>query len=171
MFGVGARAPTWVISFPVRASCLLVAECSGSVPGLPRRDTWLVTTTDKRGGGIRTHDLLLPVYVCVKLSTYLYVSCCLALQVFRTYNASITLDKLLLDMEEGGGVGHRGEPYCIRSLEAKKADYDRANKEVRGGGGCSRGKILGVCSARGCWCHQPCSFHTWIRVVLYLCVC
>lgn len=56
-------------------------------------------------------------------------------QVFRTYNASITLDRLLFEMEEGGGVGHHGEPYCSRSLEAKKADYDRANKEVREGGG------------------------------------
>lgn len=55
--------------------------------------------------------------------------------MFRTYNASITLDRLLFEMEEGGGVGHHGEPYCSRSLEAKKADYDRANKEVREGGG------------------------------------
>jgi hypothetical protein len=53
--------------------------------------------------------------------------------VFRTYNASITLDRLLVEMEEGGGVGHHGEAYCSRSMEAKKADYDRANKEVRAG--------------------------------------
>jgi hypothetical protein len=58
--------------------------------------------------------------------------CCAAfvLQVFRTYNASITLDRLLFEMEEGGGVGHHGKSYCSRTLEAKKADYDRANKEV-----------------------------------------
>jgi hypothetical protein len=55
----------------------------------------------------------------------------LVLQVFRTYNASITLDRLLFEMEEGGGVGHHGQSYCSRTLEAKKADYDRANKEVR----------------------------------------
>lgn len=72
---------------------------------------------------------------CVSPSVRLSVpSCCLRVlmcaQVFRTYNASITLDKLLFEMEEGGGVGHHGEPYCNRTLEAKKADYDRANKEV-----------------------------------------
>jgi DNA topoisomerase I len=51
------------------------------------------------------------------------------LQVFRTYNASITLDRLLTEMEEVGDSGG----YEARLLEAKKADYDRANKEVRGG--------------------------------------
>lgn len=52
------------------------------------------------------------------------------IQVFRTYNASITLDKLLTEMEEGAGIGHDGEPYVSRTMEEKKADYDRANKEV-----------------------------------------
>lgn len=51
--------------------------------------------------------------------------------MFRTYNASITLDKLLNEMEEGAGVGHGGAAYVSRTLEEKKADYDRANKEVR----------------------------------------
>jgi hypothetical protein len=68
--------------------------------------------------------LVTVLLICVPVS---------ACQVFRTYNASITLDKLLVEMEEGGGVGHHGEAYCSRSMEAKKADYDRANKEVRGG--------------------------------------
>jgi hypothetical protein len=64
--------------------------------------------------------------------------------VFRTYNASITLDKLLSEMEEGGGVGHHGEAYAARSVDAKKADYDRANKEVCGAG------WLAWCVVRGC---------------------
>eukprot|EP00879_Flechtneria_rotunda_P005977 GHRR01006285.1.p1 GENE.GHRR01006285.1~~GHRR01006285.1.p1 ORF type:complete len:642 (+),score=176.76 GHRR01006285.1:498-2423(+) len=54
----------------------------------------------------------------------------LSVKVFRTYNASITLDRLLTEMEEGGGIGHHGESYYSRTYEAKKADYDRANKEV-----------------------------------------
>lgn len=42
----------------------------------------------------------------------------LSVKVFRTYNASITLDRLLW------------EPSDSEVLDAKKADYDRANKEV-----------------------------------------
>ena len=42
----------------------------------------------------------------------------LSVKVFRTYNASITLDRLLW------------EPSDSQVLDAKKADYDRANKEV-----------------------------------------
>lgn len=57
-------------------------------------------------------------------------------QVFRTYNASITLDRLLAEMEEGGGIGHEGQPYHSRTMEAKKADYDRANKEVSSTASC-----------------------------------
>ena len=45
--------------------------------------------------------------------------CC---QVFRTYNASITLDRLLAE----GATGD--------TVDAKCADYNRANKEVRAGG-------------------------------------
>ena len=40
-----------------------------------------------------------------------------ALQVFRTYNASITLDTLLAETKEG-------------TIPEKKAQYDAANKEV-----------------------------------------
>ena len=40
------------------------------------------------------------------------------LQVFRTYNASITLDTLL------------AEPSPEETVEGRKAEYDRANKEV-----------------------------------------
>lgn len=40
-------------------------------------------------------------------------------QVFRTYNASITLDTLL------------AEQSPEETVEGKKAEYDRANKEVR----------------------------------------
>ena len=43
-------------------------------------------------------------------------------QVFRTYNASITLDRLLREQE---GVREDGA-----STDEKKADYDLANKEV-----------------------------------------
>ena len=43
----------------------------------------------------------------------------LSVKVFRTYNASITLDRLLW------------EPSDSEVIDAKKADYDRANKEVR----------------------------------------
>lgn len=42
----------------------------------------------------------------------------LSVKVFRTYNASITLDRLLW------------EPSDSQVVDAKKADYDRANKEV-----------------------------------------
>ena len=43
----------------------------------------------------------------------------LSVKVFRTYNASITLDRLVW------------EPSDSEVVDAKKADYDRANKEVR----------------------------------------
>lgn len=42
----------------------------------------------------------------------------LSVKVFRTYNASITLDRLVW------------EPSDSEVVDAKKADYDRANKEV-----------------------------------------
>lgn len=43
----------------------------------------------------------------------------LSVKVFRTYNASVTLDRLLWDAS------------ASTELVEKKADYDRANKEVR----------------------------------------
>ena len=45
----------------------------------------------------------------------------LSVKVFRTYNASITLDRLLAEMETTSKA---------ITVEEKKADYDRANKEV-----------------------------------------
>ena len=51
------------------------------------------------------------------------------LQVFRTYNASVTLDRLLWSNEDGlpgDGIAREG------TVELKKASYDRANKEVSG---------------------------------------
>lgn len=42
----------------------------------------------------------------------------LSVKVFRTYNASITLDRLLY------------KDSVSETVEEKKADYDRANKEV-----------------------------------------
>lgn len=46
----------------------------------------------------------------------------LSVKVFRTYNASIVLDRLLHEMHITSKA---------LTVEAKKADYDRANKEVR----------------------------------------
>ena len=43
----------------------------------------------------------------------------LSVKVFRTYNASITLNRLLY------------KESVSQTVEEKKADYDRANKEVR----------------------------------------
>ena len=54
------------------------------------------------------------------------------LQVFRTYNASVTLDRLLWSNKDGlpgDGIAAEG------TVDAKKASYDRANKEVGRGGG------------------------------------
>lgn len=42
--------------------------------------------------------------------------------MFRTYNASVTLDRLLWEEEEEGDEG---------TVDHKKAIYDRANKEAR----------------------------------------
>lgn len=47
----------------------------------------------------------------------------LSAKVFRTYNASITLGRLLRDQSVK-------ERYHKKPVEEKKADYDRANKEV-----------------------------------------
>ena len=55
---------------------------------------------------------------------------CANTQVFRTYNASVTLDRLLWSNEDGtpgDGIAEDG------TVDAKKASYDRANKEVRHG--------------------------------------
>jgi DNA topoisomerase-1 len=89
------------------------------------------TRTDARGKRKGPRDMLFDTFDATDLNKELKsLMDGLSVKVFRTYNASITLDKLLFEMEEGGGVGHHGEPYCNRTLEAKKADYDRANKEV-----------------------------------------
>ncbi|GIL73157.1 hypothetical protein Vretimale_4749 [Volvox reticuliferus] len=48
----------------------------------------------------------------------------LSVKVFRTYNASITLDRLLAELEESK-MG-----AAAQSVDEKKADYDSANKEV-----------------------------------------
>jgi len=52
----------------------------------------------------------------------------LSVKVFRTYNASVTLDRLLVEAEarEGGPEAYADD----RGVDEKKADYDRANKEV-----------------------------------------
>ena len=50
----------------------------------------------------------------------------LSVKVFRTYNASITLNRLLY------------EPSPSTEVVEKKADYDRANKEVH----CSLPRML-----------------------------
>ena len=59
-----------------------------------------------------------------------------AAQVFRTYNASVTLDRLLTEQEQelaegleaAGGSRQRPESPTV---DKRKADYDRANKEAR----------------------------------------
>lgn len=53
------------------------------------------------------------------LSLPLCLSPCI--QVFRTYNASITLDRLLAEKEENSEAV---------TVDEKKADYDLCNKEV-----------------------------------------
>ena len=45
----------------------------------------------------------------------------LSVKVFRTYNASVTLDRLLFELEASSSA---------ESVDEKKADYDKANKEV-----------------------------------------
>ena len=60
-----------------------------------------------------------------------------AVQVFRTYNASVTLDRLLTEQEQeqseavqaGEAAGQRLESPTV---DKRKADYDRANKEASG---------------------------------------
>ncbi len=44
--------------------------------------------------------------------------------MFRTYNASITLDRLLSELEQRNAGG------APQSVDEKKAEYDSANKEV-----------------------------------------
>ena len=52
----------------------------------------------------------------------------LSVKVFRTYNASVTLDRLLAEAEDGAGGS---DAYAAgSSVDEKKAAYDRANKEV-----------------------------------------
>lgn len=53
--------------------------------------------------------------------------------MFRTYNASITLDRLLREMEvKSDSV----------TVDQKKADYDRANKEVSAAGSGRRDGLI-----------------------------
>jgi hypothetical protein len=66
-------------------------------------------------------------------------------QVFRTYNASITLDRLLSEMEEADE-----DAYAAKTVDAKKADYDRANKEVR----CRLSTYCMLCVAAAAVCNQ-----------------
>lgn len=55
------------------------------------------------------------------------------LQVFRTYNASVTLDRLLTEQEEAEREEAEAEKKKLESptVDKRKADYDRANKEVQ----------------------------------------
>ena len=66
----------------------------------------------------------------------------LSVKVFRTYNASITLDRLLM------------EPSDSEVLDAKKADYDRANKEVHAAQPCVLVAHIEVCcvTVEPAWC-------------------
>jgi Eukaryotic DNA topoisomerase I, catalytic core len=56
--------------------------------------------------------------------------------VFRTYNASVTLDRLLTEQEQEQTEAAEAAEGTRQRLESptvdkRKADYDRANKEVR----------------------------------------
>ncbi len=64
----------------------------------------------------------------------------LSVKVFRTYNASITLDRLLAEMEADGSISAMSSTM----VEAKKADYDRW---VLG--------VLGVLTEVCCRCAGP----------------
>lgn len=72
----------------------------------------------------------------------------LSVKVFRTYNASITLDRLLW------------EPSDSEVVDAKKADYDRANKEVNNHVAVKQSMIfpciLAANCARGIFAHLVC---------------
>ena len=56
--------------------------------------------------------------------------------MFRTYNASVTLDRLLTEQEQEqaealeAAEGGRQRPESP-TVDKRKADYDRANKEAR----------------------------------------
>ncbi len=54
-----------------------------------------------------------------------------AAQVFRTYNASVTLDRLLSEQEAGLADEAEDDSQASPTIDSRKADYDRANKEVR----------------------------------------
>ena len=60
----------------------------------------------------------------------------LSVKVFRTYNASITLDRLVW------------EPSDSQVVDAKKADYDRANKEVNYACCMFHSQIISKCGLR-----------------------
>ena len=78
----------------------------------------------KRKGG---RDLLFDAFDATDLNRELKTLMDgLSVKVFRTYNASVTLDRLLHEHESAlRAAGGRAQ-----TVDEKKADYDRANKEV-----------------------------------------
>eukprot|EP00775_Hariotina_reticulata_P011328 gene11328-11478_t len=85
--------------------------------------------TDSRGKRKGPRDMLFDTFDATDLNKELKrLMDGLSVKVFRTYNASITLDRLLCEMEEADEESDH--PYSSKTMEAKKADYDRANKEV-----------------------------------------
>ena len=71
----------------------------------------------------------------------------LSVKVFRTYNASITLDRLLW------------EPSNSEVIDAKKADYDRANKEVLHSFALLNSARLHELEACSKQVYKPCTWH------------
>ena len=83
---------------------------------------------DKHGKKKGGRDLLFDAFDATDLNRELKTLMDgLSVKVFRTYNASVTLDRLLAERaaELARAAGGRAQ-----TVDEKKADYDRANKEV-----------------------------------------
>jgi DNA topoisomerase-1 len=77
---------------------------------------------DERGRRKGPRDMLFDTFDATDLNKELKgLMDGLSVKVFRTYNASITLDRLLYESEAASRA---------HTVDEKKADYDRANKEV-----------------------------------------
>jgi DNA topoisomerase-1 len=100
---------------------------------------------DKRGKRKEARDMLFDTFDATDLNRELKsLMDGLSVKVFRTYNASITLDRLLREAEaarasgggEDGGSGAEKKAPALTAagdaarVDALKAEYDRANKEV-----------------------------------------
>ena len=98
----GVQHTFWVPSLPSRAHQASCTDVRCSLAAAKKPEDQLFETMDATDLNKTLKDLMDG----------------LSVKVFRTYNASITLDRLLW------------EPSDSEVIDAKKADYDRANKEV-----------------------------------------